>query len=153
MFVSFVHTDNSGGSFSLNTVNYPLNQVDTHVEMSDRPVVAKQQIAGQWGVYTYSQKRIWHVEGDIMGQSMAHYDQLRRNLLNALLPQAITNRTYTGTVQVTDETPETFTSLVTLVTYSLIQEGLYPSRSPFMFEWESDDPFVYKTSDGLPTYI
>lgn len=153
MFVTFTVTPPGGSPFALNDESFPANLVDTHCEMSDRPRTPKQSQPGQYPVYTFARNRIWHIEGDILGTDMADYDTKRIALLNSgILPLAVPTTRYTSTITVTAETGDTFTSIVTLTSYSIPVAALYPGVGTYMFEWESDDPFVYDLSND-PGYI
>lgn len=155
MFVTFKIQDNGGLHLELNGDDnkYPFTkEVDTHCEMTDRPKQPKLQKAGQWPVFTYAQNRIWHVEGSINRQTMAEYDAARLLLLKRIMPPATTTHRHTGKIITTDENGHTYTSIVTLLQYSIPVVPLYPSVGEYMIEWESDDPFVYDEG-GNPVYI
>ena len=155
MFVEFTHINaETGVEISLNTLQFPFTQqLDTHCEMSDRPKTAKALAPGQSPVFTFARNRIWHAEGDIIGKTMAEYDSLRLRLLNLILPSPAPTVRFTGIIKVSDENDNWYTSIVTLTSYSVPVVPLYPAVGAYMFEWESDDPFVYNFVTGEPTYI
>jgi len=155
MFVQFRHTNaTTGVTLLLNNDYYPFTKtLDTHIELSDRPKTANLLRPGQAPVYTFGRNRIWHVEGDIVAASMADYDAHRILLLNNILPAANPTSRWTGIITVDDENGFSYTSLVSLTSHSVPMEPLYPSVNSYMFEWESDDPFVYRVSDGAAMYI
>lgn len=157
MFVEFKYTSiETILTIELNAEggNYPFTkQVDTHCEMSERPRTAKLLQPGQSPVYTFARNRIWHVEGDIMTQNMGDYDAARLLLLNHILPTANPTFRFMGTITVSDENGHEYYSNVSLTSYSVPVEPLYPGVGSYMFEWESDDPFVYRLGDGRAMYI
>lgn len=155
MFVVFQVTPPGGSPFTLNDDIFPATLLDTHCEMSDRPRTPKQTAPGQWPVYTFARNRIWHIEGEILGTSMADYDTHRSDLVNAILPSAAPLDRYTSLIHVSDENGNTFESKASLTSYSVPVAALYPGVGSYMFEWESDDPFVYlpDITTGSPVYI
>lgn len=155
MFVGFIHKNATTNlSLTLNDDSYPFTKtLDTHCEMSERPRTPKTLQPGQTATYTLARNRIWHVEGDIVASSMANYDAKRIALLNNILPVANPAVRYTAELTVTDENSHSYISLVSLVAYSCPVEPLYPGVGAYMFEWEADDPFVYRVSDGKAMYI
>ena len=155
MFATFSITPVGGSALSLNDATYPFTvTLDTHCEMSERPRTPKQSLPGQYPVFTYARNRIWHAEGDIIGVDMADYDVKRLALLAAILPPAAPTARYTGTIETVDGAGTTYQSLVTLTSYSCPVVPLYPSVGTYMFEWESDDPFVYTPNmAGSPIFI
>lgn len=156
MFVDFsiTTTAETPVTLDLNGDTYPFTeQVDTHCEMSDRPTLPKLLAPGQTPVYTFAKNRIWHVEGHIIGADMAGYDTARLALLNAALPIAVPTTFYTAIITVSDENGNSYTSNATLTSYSMPEVPLSPAYGAYMLEWESDDPFVYRVSDSLATYV
>lgn len=154
MFIAFTITPPGGSPFAILDATYPATLIDTHCEMSDRPRTAKQTQPGQSPVYTFARNRIWHVEGDILGTGMADYDTKRLALLAAIMPAAAPLDRFTGTIQVTDANSNVYESQVSLTSHSVPVAALYPGTSTYMFEWESDDPFVYTPAiGGTPVYI
>jgi hypothetical protein len=156
MFETFSIIDTVGPTtLVLNSDIYPFTvQCDTHCEMSDRPRTPKQQLPGQFPVYTYARNRIWHIEGDIIGADMAAYDVNRLALLAIIMPPASPTQRYTGIIETVDGAGTVYQSEVTLTSYSVPVVPLYPGVGTYMFEWESDDPFVYTPSiGGTPVFI
>lgn len=154
MFAVFTVTPPGGSPFSLNVASYPATMIDTHCEMSDRPRTAKQTQPGQSPVYTFARNRIWHIEGEILGSSMAGYDTNRLELLAALMPAAAPLDRYTHLIHVTDENGHTYESKASLTSHSVPVAALYPGVGSYMFEWESDDPFCYTPNiTGTAVYI
>ena len=155
MFVSFQVTNNLGTTVNINDgTTYSLETADTHCEMSDRPKTPKLQMAGQWPVYTYARRRIWHVEGQILGQNMADYDTKRLALIHLIIPQETTVLRYTAQIQVTDQNGNSYIdSSASLTSYTMPVAAMYPGIGDFMIEWESDNPFVIRLSDSTHQYI
>jgi hypothetical protein len=158
MFVSFQVTNTLGSTLNINDgAAYALQVADTHCEMSERPKTPKLQTAGNWPVFTYARARIWHVEGEIIGTSMADYDAKRLNLVQLVMPQppvGISSYRYTARIQVTDENGNSYQdSAASLTSYSMPVQALYPGIGPFMLEWESDNPFVIRLSDSANVFI
>jgi hypothetical protein len=159
MFVEFSITDTVTpfpNTLALNADDktYPFTKtLDTHCEMSERPKTPKLLAPGQWPVFTYARNRIWHVEGDIIGTDMADYDAQRLALLAIVMPPAVAIQRYTAILTVGDENGNFYTSEATLTSYSIPVEPLYPAVNSYMLEWEADDPFCYRVSDGIPVFL
>jgi len=94
------------------------------------------------------------MEGKIKATTPELYWTARKALLNIVVPDAEQTLGWHGYVGFkAADTTELYLQAVHLVHYDAPLEALYPTVTPFRFEWEGLDGYWHAQSTGLPVKI
>lgn len=153
MIVSVVATNVvSGASFAFNDDNCPMQlwtmDVDIRADDRERPLEH-----GLYPTYTYYGKRIFHAEGQLLGNNAAEYMQRRMDLHRALiLPPKSGVREPIRLDFVFDGITDKLRSFCTLDGYpELPMSSDHWALTDFMVSFKSFDPIVYSSVQRTAT--
>lgn len=137
-------TNVNGMVVDFNTDDIPFTSFTTECDLrfSEK---SRSQRHGIYPADTYLGKRIFHVEGDLFGDTSATYWQRRLNMVGALMPKPQYNRKIVGTLELElTGINEKLTCECTVEGYpELPLNASSPARSKFMVSWKSFDPRLY----------
>jgi hypothetical protein len=89
------------------------------------------------------------MEGDILADTTSAYWTNRLALLDKIMPTQEQTFRYHSHIQVTLDGGTTYYANVTLQDWDCPTEALYPTRTPFMFQWENPYGYWRRVSDSV----
>lgn len=109
---------------------------------------------GRHASYSEVETLVIQMEGHIKADTTDDYWVRRKALLNVVVPDADQLLPWHGYVQWSpDGDTETYYQKVHLVECEVPMEALYPTVTPFRFEWEGLDGYWLKLSNNLPAKL
>lgn len=135
------------------TLKYPVRHF-TWSQPTRGDDLPKMQAAGQHDRYRNIDKMLIVMEGDILGTTTTDYWTNRKALMNVAIPKPGQIFRYGGTLEIKlDGDSETYWCNVDLEDYDVPTEALYPTRTPFQFQWTNPYGYWRKLSDFSVAYI
>jgi len=148
----FEYHPNTGSPVELNTLIYPMHDLDIQTQM-DVHEFKKRAQAGEWPSFAYPGAMTITAEGDIVGSGAtpsADYVAKRLALVDAILPpiQVLTSRKH-GFIRIQlDGWTETADADVINTDRSIPMQALYPAISPYQITWKAFLPVFIGTTSG-----
>lgn len=123
-------------SITLNSATYPLEKFSWDYPI-DGANIPKGQTSGQWDTFKYVRKMDLTCEGHILADTTSGYWTARKALLAIAMPQPDTLvKFHSRILMVVDDGATVYRADVNLAGFAIPLEALYPTVTPFQFQWE-----------------
>lgn len=140
-------------SITVNDAIYPLQRFDWNQDMVGDNL-RKMDGPGRHFNMKYPETMPVHMEGHILSDSTSAYWTARKALLNIVVPDFTQTLAIHGTINIQiDGDSETYFTRVALMDWDVPLEALFPTVTPFLFQWESFDGYWLKLSNFLAAKI
>jgi len=136
-------------SITVNDATYPLNKFDWNQDMVGDDL-RRMDGPGRHLNYKHPETLPISMEGHILADSTSAYWTARKALLAVVIPDPIQTTAIHGTIRIQiDGDTEVYYVEVVLKDWAIPLEALYPTVTPFMFQWESFTGYWNKLSGGI----
>ena len=134
-------------------LNYPV-EVFNWTDPTRGDPIPKMQAAGRHDRYSDIDSMLINMQGHIMGDTTTEYWTMRKALLAIVIPKPGHLFRYHGTIEIQlDGDAETYWCNVTLEDRDTPTEALYPTVTPFQFQWTNEFGYWRKLSNNAVAYI
>lgn len=127
-------------------------EIDGESRMTDRP---KMQEAGSFRSYNYPARQMYHLAGDLIGDTSEEYISRRLNFLSVTHPPdgGLQKFRYWGTLYIKYYGQNVFFNQVTVDGYPDIPMGSNPTVSPYTITMVAFDPWWTDKNTGVKYLI